>query len=330
VYLVDWAIEGNFYLAQKYEIKRHPMKDQPAIPKSLQKGDAIALVAPSRKIHPEEIAVAEGIIRNWGFQPVHAPDLFASDHQYGGDAATRAASFNWAIHQTDIRAIWAVRGGYGAVQVMPLIDWAAFQKHPKWICGYSDFTVMLSAAVRHGVAGLHATMPINFAANDAQCLEVTKDILFGKWNNLSWPVAVENRKFQRVTGQFKGRLVGGNLSVLYSQRGTLNDLDPRGAILFLEDLDEYLYHIDRMLQNLKLGEWFQSLTAVIAGGLTQMHDNTIPFGQSPLEILRSALPSSVPLAVDAPVGHLSANYPLVMGVEATLDIASDSNMLSYG
>lgn len=329
MYLLGWAIEGNFYLAQKYEFKRQPMYSTIRFPRSLQKGDAIALVAPSRKISADELRFAEQRIERWGFRPVRAPGLFQEHHQMGGTPEARAESFNWALGNPEVRAIWAVRGGYGAVQMLPLVNWSLLEADPKWLCGYSDFTVLLSAAMRHGVAALHASMPINFEGNSEDCLQRTCDILCGKTNILCWNPIAEHAALQYFSGSVRGRLMGGNLSVLHSQRGTPNDLDPEGAILFIEDLDEYLYHIDRMAQNLKLGRWFERVSGVLIGGLTDMNDNAIPYGQTALEILRSAIPDSVPVAVDAPVGHLPANQPLIMGAEVELIIASDENILKY-
>jgi len=216
-------------------------------PSTLQNGDKIALISTARKISLQELEPAISIIKSWGLESVFGKNLFNVNHQFAGTTEDRIADLQDALDNPDIKAVLCVRGGYGTVQLIDSIDFFNFKKNPKWIIGYSDVTVLHNHINKNfGTATLHATMPINFTSNTKEALESLKETLFG-----ALPIyTTENHQLNRL-GKAKAELVGGNLSIIYSLTGTSSQLDTKDKILFLEDLDEYLYHIDRMMMNLK-------------------------------------------------------------------------------
>lgn len=285
-------------------------------PDSLSVGDGVGIVAPARKISPDELAYAVQWIEKCGFKAIKAPNLHGEFHQFSGTDAQRAEDINWCLRNPEVKAVLCARGGYGCVRLLDLIEWERLQENPKWISGYSDITVLLNAAVRRNVPALHCSMPVNFPKNTPESLTGIAEVWRGKKPMYRWDSHVPFR-----TGSAKGQLVGGNLSVLYSQRGTPNDLNPSGIVLFLEDLDEYLYHIDRMMENLVKGGWMNQINGLIIGGMTDMNDNSIPFGYSAIEsILRAVENFDFPVAFDFPAGHTEHNLPLIMGAEVELTV----------
>ena len=224
-----------------------------------------------------------------------------------------------------IKAIWCARGGYGTVRMIDLLDFSNFKNKPKWIIGYSDVTVLHSHLHQLGFETLHAQMPVSIETKTKACVQSIKNSLFGKNNNIIIPSEVFN-----VTGNAKGVLVGGNLSMLYSLCGSSSSISTKGKILFIEDLDEYLYHIDRMLQNLKRNGMLDQLEGLVIGGMTKMHDNDIPFGQSAEEIILSICNDyNYPIVFNFPAGHIKDNRALILGRKAELIISKTETILTF-
>ena len=274
-------------------------------PEYLKKGSKIALVAPARKISRDEIAAAVKWIEEKGFVAVYDDRLFAEYHQLAGDDDFRASVLQNYLDRDDIDAIFCVRGGYGTIRIVDKLDFTKFAKHPKWIVGYSDVTVLHAKMQQLGYQSIHGTMPINFEKNTEEALESLYNALTGKWN------AVET--FPETSLQ-DVQIVGGNLSVLYSMLGS--DLFPEtdGKILFIEDLDEYLYHIDRMMMALKRAGKLANLKALLVGAFSDMHDNTIPFGMTAKEIIFEKVKEyGYPVIWDVSAGHIDNNLALVLG-----------------
>lgn len=284
-------------------------------PPSLVPGDEIRLITTARKITPEELRPAIDYIQSLGFIPVEGQNLYAEDHQFGGTDAQRLADFQAAIDNPNVKAVLCVRGGYGTARLVDEVDYTLLKKTPKWIIGYSDITALHSHLNRCvGICSLHATMPINFQNNTPQALKSLSDALSGEC--LSYSIAPH--ELNRA-GDAEGELVGGNLSVLYSLTGTASDLETSGKILFLEDLDEYLYHVDRMMLNLRRAGKLSDLKALIVGGMTAMRDNAVPFGKTAEEIIREAVDDyNYPVYFGFPAGHIENNCTLVMGAKAKL------------
>ena len=291
------------------------------LPSYLNKGDTVAIIATARKVSKEEIQPAVAFFESYGLSVVLGKNLFESSNQYAGTDAQRTEDLQWSLNDKTIKAIIIARGGYGSVRTIEQIDFTEFKKHPKWMVGYSDVTVLHNAIHKIGVATLHATMPLNFTKNE----EATKsmvDALFGKL------IQVETEEnYSNISGTAKGQLVGGNLSLIYSLSGTPFDIDTTNKILFIEDLDEYLYHIDRMMMQLKLSGKLKKLKGLIVGGMTDMKDNAIPFGKFPEDIILDAVKEyNYPVCFDFPAGHIDRNLAMYFGREVELTVSDNATL----
>ena len=294
-------------------------------PNYLQKGDTVAIVSTARKVFEKELIPALSILKNWKLNVVLGTSIEAEEHQFAGNDKLRASDFQEMLDNPKIKAIWCARGGYGTIRMLDLLDFSNFKNNPKWLIGYSDVTVLHSHLHQLGFETLHAQMPVSIETKTAACIQSLKNSLFGNNNNIIIPSEASN-----VTGNAKGVLVGGNLSILYSLCGSSSSISTKGKILFIEDLDEYLYHIDRMLQNLKLNGMLDQLEGLIIGGMTQMHDNDIPFGQSVEEIILSICDDyNYPIVFNFPAGHIKDNRALILGRKAELIISKTETILTF-
>jgi muramoyltetrapeptide carboxypeptidase len=292
------------------------------IPPSLQKGDTIGITSTARKINPDELQFAIDFLEKKGFKIKLGSCIGLEDHQFAGTDKKRTASVNEFIEDDSVKAILCARGGYGSVRIVDQIKWDAFQESPKWICGYSDVTVLHARIHNLGIASLHSTMPINFKTNTEQALESFVSTLFGSKHSLK----AESHELNK-TGSTTGELVGGNLSILYSLLGSQDQLDTNGKVLFIEDLDEYLYHIDRILQALKRSGMLDNLAGLVIGGMSDMNDNAIPFGSSAVQIISNAVQEfNYPVAFNLPVGHLDDNRTLMFGANYELSVGQKAEL----
>ena len=294
------------------------------IPKKINIGDKIGIVSTARKISIEELNPAIEIIQSWGLEVVLGKFLFEEYNQFSGNTSQRVADLQNMIDNEDIKAILCARGGYGTVQIIDKIDFSALSQNPKWIIGYSDITVLHSHLNQLGFATLHATMPINFCENTPQSLESFKNAIFGKENFIQTPP----HNFNRI-GKVEAEIIGGNLSILYSLLGSISDVNTDHKILFLEELDEYLYHVDRMMINMKRNGKFQKLKGMVIGGMSDMNDNDIPFGKTAEEIVCEHVKEyDFPICFNFPSGHLDDNRGIRLGVSSVLDINENGVTLS--
>lgn len=290
----------------------------PIIPPTLQPGDHIALISPSRFGEPEHLALARTWAESHGWHLVTAPNYGHRHHQMGGTVSERVEDFHWAVEDPRIKAIWSVRGGYGAVQIVDRIDWGGLLRDPKWLIGFSDSTVLLQHALQLGLASAHAWMPIPSVNVSQDTKDSLAQVLSGNWKGLCAPT----HPFQKE-GEAQGRLVGGNLSVLYSLLGSESFPNLDGAILVLEDLDEYLYHIDRMLMGLARSGALDNVAGIAVGGLSDMNDNVVPFGENAEEIMHRMLPSTIPVAFNMPIGHAFENQAFINGCDVVFRVDSE-------
>lgn len=297
-------------------------------PEPLHPGDKVAIVATARKVSPEEMAPAITLFQSWGLEVVLPRNLYAADNQFAGSDIQRAESFQWALDDPSIKAVFCARGGYGSARMIDKVDFSSLRTHPKWIVGYSDVTVIHSHIHSLvGIESLHATMPINISPTDlttpSPAVQSLKKALFFGLEQYDFPSHALNRH-----GDTIGPLVGGNLSILYSLIGTPSDLDTDGKILFIEDLDEYLYHIDRMMMNLKRAGKLANLRGLIVGAMSDMHDNAIPFGKSAEEIVWDSVKDySYPVCMAAPFGHIGGlNNALPLGKIVKLTVADNTSI----
>ncbi len=291
-------------------------------PPYLKEGDQIGIVAPARKITSIEVKAAVKMIQRWGLEPVFGRHIFASYHQFAGTDVERALDFQEFLDNPNIKAILSARGGYGSVRIIDELDFSQFIQHPKWLVGFSDFTVFHSHIhSNYQIATLHAAMPVNFPTDQSEdeSVKSLRSALFGELKGYR-----NNHCKVFRPGQVVAPLVGGNLSILYSLTGTRSDLNTSYKILFIEDVDEYLYHIDRMMWNLKRSGKLARLKGLIVGGMNKMHDNTIPFGGSAEDIIWDAVREyNFPVVMNFPTGHLDSNNALFLG--RTIDLKADNN-----
>ena len=292
------------------------------IPTYLKEGDKIGLISTARKISRDELQEAIECIESWGLNVVLGKHLFNSHHQFSGKDDERTKDLQNMLDNPEVKAILCVRGGYGTVRIIDDIDFSHFQKSPKWLAGFSDITVLHSHIHKLNVATLHSTMPISFSSNTSESIMSLKDALLGK--HLS--IEIDHHPLNRF-GKAKGQIVGGNLSILYSIMGSPSDLNTDGKILFIEDLDEYLYHIDRMMMNLKRSGKLSNLKGLIVGGMTKMNDNAIPFGKDAESIIKDVVSEyNYPVCFGFPAGHIKDNRALKLGVIAELKVDKQSSL----
>lgn len=287
------------------------------IPPFLQKGDTIAIVATARKNIDDNLKPAISWLKNWGLEVVIGSTIGLDYNQLAGTDEQRAADFQKQLDNPNIKAIWCVRGGYGTVRMIDLLDFTKFKQHPKWIIGFSDVTVLHSHLNTLGFASIHGIMPVSSKASE-EAKETLRKALFGEPLTYTLPCDSMNR-----FGVAKGELVGGNLSILYSLFGSESAIDCSDKILFIEDLDEYLYHMDRMMMNLKRNGCLESLKGIIVGGMTKMKDNEIPWGKNALEIIDDVTKKyNIPIIYNFPAGHMADNRALLFGKQVTMDVNS--------
>ncbi len=293
-------------------------------PEYLHIGDKIGIVASARKISSLELREAIDVFTHWGLETILGDNIFNEHHQFAGTDDERLHDLQKMLDDDTIKAIIFARGGYGTIRILDKLNWSQFAKNPKWLIGFSDITVIHSFVSRHfGTETIHAIMPLNFetATNDA--ITSLRKSLFGD------PVSyqIKNHSFNQK-GSATAPLIGGNLSILHTLSGTNADIKTDGKILFIEDLDEYLYHIDRMMFCLKRSEKLSNLAGLIVGGMTIMNDNSIPFGKNALEIIKEHTDEyDYPICYDFPTGHFPDNRALILGRNVNLSITEEVNLV---
>ncbi len=294
-------------------------------PPYLKQGDSIAIVATARKISDEELQPAIEMLKAAGYNVELGNNLYKSFNQFAGTDEERLEDLQWALDDGNIKAILIARGGYGTIRLIDKIDFSRFTENPKWIVGYSDVTALhCHVHSLFKIETMHATMPINFKVNE----EAVKTLLLGLKGNLK-SYNHEGNALNK-SGKAEGVLVGGNLSLIYALGGTPSDLNTNGKILFLEDLDEYLYHVDRMMMNLKRSGKLANLSGMIVGGMTDMKDNKIPYGSSAEEIILDAVKEyDYPVCFNFPAGHIERNLALYMGKNIKLEVNTQSVSVSF-
>jgi len=300
-------------------------RNLPLIPPSLKKGDKIAITCPAKKL-PAPMTDAINLLDSWGLEVVLGETVEASYHQFAGDDDLRARDLQRFVDDDDIKAIIAARGGYGTIRMIDKVNFNQLLRAPKWLVGFSDITVLHTHLfANYQLQTIHGQMPVNIPDASAHSLATLKKALFGEelvYNIASHPL---NRP-----GRGKGILIGGNLSLLVAVSGSVSDIDYTGKILFIEDVGEYLYSIDRMLRCLKRAGKLEHLAGLIVGGFTDIKDNTIPFGQTVPEIITEIIHEyNYPVCFDFPAGHIPDNCALVMGKTMRLDVGKVQTNISY-
>lgn len=290
-------------------------------PPFLLPGDKIAIVSVAGKVNREPVERAVALLEEENFVVEITPNAFGQFHMFSGTDAERAADMQKALDDPQVKAILFARGGYGSLRTLMLLDWSGFFRHPKWLIGFSDITVFHSFLTYREVASIHGVMPAFFFNRGARTDSLDKllNLLRGKPLSYRIPGDRLNR-----TGMAKGLLIGGNLSMLISLRGTDLDLSFDGKILFIEDIGEYDYHIDRMMMNLKFGGDLSRLAGLVVGHFTDTKTSRTPLGKSVNEIIYDSVSEyGYPVVFGFPAGHELPNFPLVMGSEILLEVTEE-------
>ena len=292
-------------------------------------GDTIAIVAPAGvlKNRVETIERAKRLAESWGLKVVLGEHLFHQNNHFSGTDEERATDFQKALDNPNIKAIWAARGGYGCVRIIDRLEYSAFLKQPKWIVGYSDITAFHSQVHNLGVETIHGMMATSIEEKPEEIIETIssfKRVLFGEQISYKIPLSDYNRTAVLENNKvLKGQLVGGNLALLTSMLGSRSQLNTDGKILFIEEIGEYKYAIDRMLQSLKRAGYFKNIKAVIVGDMSNVKKNTTSWGSTIEQLILDVLPKETPVLFDFPAGHESENRALIFGRRIELAIINN-------
>lgn len=292
-------------------------------PPSLKKGDTILIVSPAGKLkNLEAIQAGIDLAEQWGLAVKLGDHVLGNHNSFAGTDEDRLNDFQKGLDNPNIKMIWAGRGGYGTVRIIDDLDFSAFQKSPKWIVGYSDITVLHNKIHTLGYESIHAQMPSTLDLKDPvqeSSIQTLYNSLFGKKLKFNLDAETENR-----TGKSKGVLVGGNLSILYSMLGSNTDVDTNGKVIFIEDVGEYLYHIDRMLISLKRAGYFKNAAGLIVGDFRLKTNDSNPFGKTLQEVVLEATEgTNFPIIFNFPAGHIDDNRALIIGSEVKLKVTTE-------
>lgn len=296
------------------------------VPAYLQPGDKVAIVCPASFIRGN-IDVGIRTLESWGLEVVVGQTVSTAYHQFAGDDSLRAADLQWALDEPSIKAVFAARGGYGCVRIIDQIDFSAFEKQPKWLVGFSDITVLHSHIQRnYKIATIHGQMPKSFESGTEASLDTLRKALFGDNMDFTYTQSA----FPNRPGEATGKLIGGNLAILLSVLGSDSDPKYSNKILFIEDVGEAYYAVDRMLWALKRAGKLRKLKGLIVGGFSSMKDNDPAFGQSVEEIVWDKVKEyDFPVAFGYPAGHIDDNHALILGRKVTLTTTTESVSLQY-
>jgi muramoyltetrapeptide carboxypeptidase len=295
------------------------------IPPYLKKGDKIAITCPAKKL-PTPMTDAITLLQSWGLEVVLGDTVNASYHQFAGDDELRAKDLQRFIDDDSIKAIIAARGGYGTIRMIDRVNFSRFVQNPKWIIGFSDITILHTHLfANYQAASIHGQMPVNIPDASARSLDTLRKALFGEDISYEFTSHSPNRN-----GESSGILVGGNLSLLITVAGSVSDIDYTGKILFIEDVGEYLYAIDRLLHSMKRAGKLKHLAGLIVGGFTDVKDNDIPFGQTVPQIIMEIVQEyDYPVCFDFPAGHIPDNCSIILGKQVTLSVHEQQVTVKY-
>ena len=298
-------------------------------PPYLKKGDTIAIVAPAGilKNRQKTIEEVKKLAESWGLKVVLGDNLFNQNNHFSGTDEERAADFQEALDNPNIKAIWAARGGYGSVRILDLLDFARFKSNPKWIIGYSDITAFHNHIHNLGVETIHGMMATSLEEKPEEIVKTIasfKKSLFGEEISYSIPSSKYNRE-----GVVEGQLIGGNLAILASILGSKSQLNTDGKILFIEEIGEYKYAIDRMLQSLKRAGYFKNVKAIVVADMSRVKKNTTPWGSSIERLILDVIPENIPVIFDFPAGHEADNRALIFGRKVQLTIGSKKSSVVF-
>ncbi|WP_299112345.1 LD-carboxypeptidase [uncultured Winogradskyella sp.] len=299
-------------------------------PPYLKAGDTVAIVAPSGilKNREREVQQAIDLLKSWGLHAVVGKHVFSKANHFAGTDDERCEDLQKAMDDPTISAIWCARGGYGTVRILDKLDYTKFKQNPKWVVGYSDITAFHNQLHNKGFMSIHALMCVSLTkdlSEIAYTIETFKMALFGNPTNYDLEPITYNRE-----GKASGELVGGNLTMLHTMLGSKETIDTSGKILFIEEIGEYKYHIDRMLQSMKRAGYFDNLNGLIVGDMSRLRKNTTLWGTSVEQLIRDALADyDFPIAFGMPAGHEKKNLAMTLGMTVDLQVEGDKTMISF-
>lgn len=291
----------------------------------LAKGDLIEILAPAKAIEKEHVLFAKSFLEEKGFSVRVSEHCLGQENYFSGSISDRLKDFQKAIDDPEVKAILCARGGYGCVQLVDKIQWASSLLHPKWIIGFSDVTVFHQRMTTLGAKSIHGSMPLNFQKNSTDALQTLIDALAGN------PYSIETTSSpQNKIGIAEGNLLGGNLSILYSLIGTNDQPNYTDSILFIEDLAEQIYHVDRMFYALEKAGILNKINGLIVGGMTDLKDTAEPFGMSYEEVILSHFEyRKIPICFNFPAGHIDDNRALVLNSNVKIVVNEDFVRLEF-
>ncbi|HXI00828.1 MAG TPA: LD-carboxypeptidase [Sphingobacteriaceae bacterium] len=293
-------------------------------PPYLKKGDTVAITCPAKYL-PGDINQAVKLLESWGLTVLLGETVTARCNQYAGNDELRLKDFQGFLNDKNVKAIFAARGGYGTIRIIDKLNFSEYTAHPKWIIGFSDITVLHSHIhANYGIQTIHGQMPLTIPDSTKPALETLRKALFGEQFNYEYSCELPNKP-----GTTEGILIGGNLTLIMMMSGSISEMDFTDKILFIEDVGEYYYSIDRMMWNLKRSGQLAKLKGLIVGAFTELKDYDTPFGKSAEEIiLEHVTEYNYPVCFNFPAGHIDDNKVLIFGKEATLVV--DAFQVSIG
>jgi len=295
-------------------------------PPSLKVGDHIGIISTARKILPNQIDTALRIFTDWGLKIKIGKHLYREDNQFSGTDLERVEDLQNMIDDPEVKAIICARGGYGTTRIIDDINFDSFQENPKWIAGFSDVTAIICHLNNKRIQSIHSIMPILFdEKNVASSIQSLKKALFGELIEIESPPHSLN-----IPGKAEGEVIGGNLTIITHLIGTRSGINTKDKILFIEDIDEYLYHIDRMMIQLKRTGMLRNLKGLIVGQMTAMNDNEVPFGKNSYEIIHEHIKDlGIPVCFQFPVGHEVGNFAIPCSRQGHLNVTEPRVSLGF-
>ncbi len=291
----------------------------------LQEGDLIYITAPAKAIECHLIENATKYFIEKGFRVKVGKHCCDQYNYFSGSLAQRISDFQEGINDPEIKAIICARGGYGSVQIIDHLQWSSFLKEPKWIVGFSDITYFHQKIAKFGLKSIHGTMPLNFEENTSPALDTLLNTLKGNFPEFT----IESNQLNKM-GKAQGTLIGGNLSIIYANIGTDDQPPYENSIMFIEDLSEQLYHVDRMFNALRKSGILSKIKGLIIGGMTDLKDTIRPFGMTYEEIILSHLKyEKIPVCFDFPAGHIEDNRSLILGQKIEFKVFEEKVQIKY-
>jgi muramoyltetrapeptide carboxypeptidase len=329
IFALNFALSETLY-AQSVTDNSSEMTSKLIQPPYLKAGDTVAIVAPSGllKNREREVQQAVDLLKSWGLHAVVGEHVFSKANHFAGTDSERCEDLQKAMDDPKISAIWCARGGYGTVRILDRLDYTTFRTNPKWVIGYSDITALHNQLHNEGFQSLHALMCVSLTKELSEvqnAINTFKVALFGKPKNYN----LEGSKYNKE-GVTSGQLVGGNLTMLHTMLGSNESIETTGKILFIEEIGEYKYHIDRMLQSMKRAGYFDNLSGLLVGDMSKMRKNTTLWGTSVEQLIIDALADyDFPIAFNMPAGHEKDNRALVLGQTIELKVGKENTAVVF-